>query len=117
MINMFISNDMYLSFIFVCPAQRLLWVYPVHVHSQSGLEVHYQISSPFKFVKVSYISVLGVAIGFWFIGLVYGGRVCLYISWYDWISVCSSVHLSLHSYVHQYVHTSIGTFIHPLVLY
>ena len=38
LINMFITNDMYLLLHFF-PALSLLWVYPVWVHSHCGLEV------------------------------------------------------------------------------
>ena len=41
MISMFLTNGMYLSFCFLCPAQSLLLVYPMWVHSQCGLEVLY----------------------------------------------------------------------------
>ena len=35
-----LTNGMYLPFCsFLCPAQSLLWVYPVWVHSQYGLEI------------------------------------------------------------------------------
>ena len=40
MINMLITNGMYLTFFF-CPAQSLLWVYLVWVLSQCSLEVLY----------------------------------------------------------------------------
>ena len=36
---MFLTNGMYLPFCFLCPAQILLWLYLVWVHSQCGLQV------------------------------------------------------------------------------
>ena len=40
MISTFLTNDMYLLFCFMLwPAQSLLWVYPLWVHSQCCLEV------------------------------------------------------------------------------
>ena len=62
MINMFITNDMYLLFYFYCTSQNLLCVYPVWFHSHCDLGdslifflFHIGIRGSFKKGKTSYM--------------------------------------------------------------
>ena len=118
MINMFISNGTYLSLslFFLFPTQTYLWVYPVWVHSQCGLEVFNQCSSFCRCKKAlnrqNFSHMLGVALGFWLIVQVYGSSACLFAHPCTHLYVQLSICLSVCSYICHYICMSVVAFIY-----
>ena len=119
MISLFITNGMYLSFyILLCPAQSLLYVYPLWVLSQYDLEALLIFFHSFMCRKLALNreNVLHFRCSHRCLGQVYGGldssrHLCVSV----WTSVIMFIHLSGHLYICQYIQKSLETLIHPYV--
>ena len=92
------THGMYLPFCFLCPAQSLLCVYPVWVHSQCGLEVLIYIFQLFRCRKLalnrvfSYFLVVGMCLylgrGWLHTPMFVHPPVCLYAPIHLYAPIC-----------------------------